>query len=202
MQNVLADLAVESEAATATAFRVARAYDEDGRAVPPLRHRGHEVLGLQAGAAARERGARVPRRQRLRRGVGPAPPLPRLAAQLDLGGLRATSPRSTCCARLVKEPEGLPAFLAECELARGADPRLDAHLDAVTAALPPADPQWQARAVVEDLALALQGSLLVRNAPAPVADAFCARLDDGGRAFGTLPTGVDAAAIVERALAA
>jgi len=70
-------------------------------------------------------------------------------------------------------------------------------------AVPPVDdPQFGARRLVEDLAVALQASLLVRNAPGPVADAFCAgRLGEGGRAFGTLPGTVDAAAIVERALA-
>jgi putative acyl-CoA dehydrogenase len=56
--------------------------------------------------------------------------------------------------------------------------------------------------VVEALGVALQGSLLVRSAPAAVADAFCARLEEGGRAFGTLPAGPDGEAIVERALAA
>ncbi|MDQ6807440.1 MAG: DNA alkylation response protein, partial [Actinomycetota bacterium] len=58
--------------------------------------------------------------------------------------------------------------------------------------------------VVEDLALALQASLLVRHAPAAVADAFCAaRLGgEGGHAYGTLPVGVDSAAIVDRALSA
>jgi putative acyl-CoA dehydrogenase len=57
---------------------------------------------------------------------------------------------------------------------------------------------------VEDLGFALQGSLLVRHAPAAVADAFCAaRLaGEGGRAYGTLPSGVDADAVVRRALAA
>ena len=49
MRNVLADLAIESEAATASAMRVARSYDEDDAGVPALRHRGDEVLGLQAG---------------------------------------------------------------------------------------------------------------------------------------------------------
>jgi putative acyl-CoA dehydrogenase len=100
---------------------------------------------------------------------------------------------------MAREPEGLPAFLAECELARGADARLDAHLDALQA---PTD-EWSARRGVEDLALAFQASLLVRNAPAAVADAFCAgRLGESrGRAFGTLPAGVDGEAIVERALA-
>jgi putative acyl-CoA dehydrogenase len=107
---------------------------------------------------------------------------------------------------MVKEPEGLPAFIAECELAAGADPRLDAHLDRVTRQLAEAfagaEPQFLARRVVEDLAVAFQGSLLVRHAPPAVADAFCAtRLaGQGGRVYGTLPNGVDAAAIVERAL--
>ena len=108
---------------------------------------------------------------------------------------------------LAREPGGLPAFLAECELGRGADRRLDAHLDALPAmlrALEGADAQWQARRAVEALALALQGSLLVRHAPPPVADAFCAgRLgEERGRVFGTRPRGVEGAAVVERALAA
>jgi putative acyl-CoA dehydrogenase len=107
---------------------------------------------------------------------------------------------------MAREPEGLPAFLAECELARGGDPRLDAHLDAIPASLAALgeDPQWQARRVVEDLALAFQASLLVRSAPPAVADAFCAgRLAESrGRAFGTLPRGVDAEAIVARVLPA
>jgi putative acyl-CoA dehydrogenase len=64
------------------------------------------------------------------------------------------------------------------------------------------DPQFEARRVVEDLAVALQASLLVRHSPPAVADAFCAaRLGgEGGRVFGTLPAGVDAKAIIERAL--
>ena len=66
------------------------------------------------------------------------------------------------------------------------------------------EPQFSARRMVEDLAVALQASLLVRNAPAPVADAFCAaRLGgEGGRVYGTLPATVSAAAILERALPA
>jgi putative acyl-CoA dehydrogenase len=106
---------------------------------------------------------------------------------------------------MVKEPEGLPAFLAECELAAGGDPRLDAHVahvkDQTAAVFRDGNPQFQARRIVEDLAVALQASLLVRHAPAAVADAFCAaRLaGQGGRVFGTLPGGVDATAIVDRA---
>ena len=119
---------------------------------------------------------------------------------------------------IIREPEGLPAFLAECELAHGANARLDAHLirtrDSIHAVFAGgggsggeerlAAGQFQARRVVEDLAVALQASLLVRHAPAAVSDAFCAaRLDGGGgRVYGTLPAGVDARAIVDRALPA
>jgi len=117
---------------------------------------------------------------------------------------------------MAKEPQGLPAFLAECELASGGDQRLDAHLARVRADAESlfADDgrspearlyhgQFGARRMVEDLGVALQASLLVRHAPSAVADAFCAaRLGGGGRAYGTLPAGVDAAAIIERALPA
>ena len=107
---------------------------------------------------------------------------------------------------LAREPDGLPAFLAECERGRGADRRLDAHLDALPATLGDlagADAQWRARRAVEELALAFQASLLVRYAPPAVADAFCAgRLEDArGRVYGTLPSGIDGGAIVARALA-
>jgi putative acyl-CoA dehydrogenase len=103
---------------------------------------------------------------------------------------------------LAKEPEALPAFLAECELGRGGNAMLDAHLDRVRDARPQ-DPEFEARRVVSDLAVALQASLLVRHAPAAVADAFCAsRLEGVGRAYGTLPPGVDTEAILARTLPA
>jgi len=97
--------------------------------------------------------------------------------------------------------------VAECERGRGGDPRLDAHLDALPASLAELageDAQWLARRAIEHLALAFQGSLLVRSAPPAVADAFCAgRLgEERGRAFGTLPRGLDGDSIVDRALAA
>ena len=91
---------------------------------------------------------------------------------------------------LARSPASLEAFFAEIELAGGAEPRLEvfaaglreefADLEAIEA---------RARRVVEKMALALQGSLLVRHAPPAVADAFCAsRLQgDHGLAFGTLP---------------
>src|SRR4051812_24827030 len=201
MQNVLADLAIESEAATITAFRIARSYDEDDsafrrfatavakywvckRAAP---HAAEALECLGGNGYVEESG--MPRLLRdaplnsIWEGSGNV-------AALDV--LRAT----------VKEPEGLPAFLAQCELSRGANALLDAHLDGLQSIALEGDPQFGARKLVEDLALALQASLMVRLARPEVADAFCAgRLGEGGRAFGTLPPGVDAPAIVERALA-
>jgi putative acyl-CoA dehydrogenase len=121
---------------------------------------------------------------------------------------------------IVRQPEALAAFIDECELAGGADPRLDAHLASLRVRLGQlfdkaggpaaageagpggAGPEFHARRVVEELALALAGALLVRHSPHSVADAFCAaRLGgEGGRAYGTLPAGVDAAAIIARSL--
>ena len=138
------------------------------------------------------------------------PLLYRDGAELDLGGLGELAALDVLRA-VVKEPEGLPAFLAECELGAGADARLDAHLERVRSEVSEVfalggagGAQYQARRVVEDLAVALQASLLVRFAPPAVADAFCAaRLAGGsGRVYGTLPASVDAGAIIDRALAA
>ena len=87
------------------------------------------------------------------------------------------------------------------ERASGANRYLDGAAEALDGALSDAaDSEASARRLVERLALCLQGSLLVRHAPAEVADAFCAtRLGaEGGRAYGTLPRGVETAAIVER----
>ena len=100
---------------------------------------------------------------------------------------------------LGREPESREAFVAELERGRGADRHLDGALSELGQELDAAD-EAGARRLVERLALALQASLLVRHAPAEVADAFCAaRLGgEARRAYGTLPPGVDAAAIVER----
>jgi putative acyl-CoA dehydrogenase len=89
------------------------------------------------------------------------------------------------------------------ELKDGGDRRLKAFADRLMTRLsaPERGDETQARALVRDLVLALQASLLIKHAPASVADAFCAsRLDGkGADAFGLLPRGVDARAIVERA---
>src|SRR5699024_6730034 len=94
------------------------------------------------------------------------------------------------------------AFLSEVDRAAGADTRLDEAAARLRKDLADTEQaQYRARRVVESMAMVLQGSLLVRHSPHAVADAFCAsRLGgDWGVAFGTLPTGIDTAAIVHRA---
>jgi putative acyl-CoA dehydrogenase len=205
MRNVLADLALESEAATATALRLARAYDEDDTqfrrfATAVLKYWICKRATPHAAEALECLGGN---------GYVEESPMPRLLRDSPLNGIWEGSGNVMSLdvlRAMAREPEGLRAFLAECELGRGADAGLDAHLDALPAmlgALGGDDAQWLARRAVEDLALAFQASLLVRTAPAAVADAFCAgRLGAArGRAYGTLPAGVDAETILARTLA-
>ena len=99
---------------------------------------------------------------------------------------------------VAKEPDALPAFIAECNLASGADSRFDGHMRALQERAPS---PFLARRNVEDLAVAFQASLLIQHAPSAVADAFCAsRLGrDSGHAYGTLPRGTDTEGILNRA---
>jgi putative acyl-CoA dehydrogenase len=103
---------------------------------------------------------------------------------------------------MAKQPESVEAYFEEVSLAAGADTRLDEATARLRKELSNLDDiQYRARRIVESMALVLQGSLLQRYGNPAVADAFCAsRLaDDRGIAFGTLPTGLDTAAIIDRA---
>jgi len=211
MLGVLADLAIESEAATASALRVARSYDEGDEsqefrrfATAVMKYWLCKRAAVHAAEALECLGGN---------GYVEDSGLPAVYRGAPLGSIWEGSGNVAALdvlRALVREPDGLTAFIAECELAGGADARLDAHLSRVrerVQALRGGDgeqAQFGARRLAEDLALALQGSLLVRHAPSAVADAFCAsRLaGESGRAYGTLPAGVDARAIVERALPA
>jgi putative acyl-CoA dehydrogenase len=128
--------------------------------------------------------------------------LPRLYRQQPLQSIWEGSGNVICLdvlRALRRSPETLDAFLAECRAGADEDAHLDAWLGKLEAEL--ADPdERSARRLVEQMALALQASLLVRHGAPVVADAFCAsRLGgDGGLAYGTMPPGADAAAIVDR----
>jgi putative acyl-CoA dehydrogenase len=206
MRNVLADLAIESEAATASAMRVARSYDEPGEAA--FRRFATAVMKYWVSKRAPAHAAEALECMG-GNGFVEDSGMPLLYRDAPLNSIWEGSGNVAALdvmRAMVKEPEGLPAFMAECELGAGGDARLDAHLDRLReraeAAFAGDDPQFVARRLVEELALALQASLLVRHAPPPVADAFCAaRLaGDSGRVYGTLPPGTDASAIIDRAL--
>jgi putative acyl-CoA dehydrogenase len=206
MQNVLADLALEAEAATTAALRAARAYDEHDDAFKRIatavlkywvckRAPGHAAESLECLGG---------------NGYVEESLMPRLYRDAPLNSIWEGSGNVAALDVLrafAKEPEALPAFMAEVELATGANAQLDTHVTALKeriAGLAQDDAQWLARGIVEDMGLALQASLLVRHAPAFVSDAFCAgRLaGDGLRSttYGTLPAGIDAKAIIDRAL--
>jgi putative acyl-CoA dehydrogenase len=104
---------------------------------------------------------------------------------------------------LGKAPEARAALAQELGLARGRDARYDAWCLRLQEALAAgADSEFGARRLAEQLVVGVQAALLLRHAPACVADAFVAsRIErDVGGAFGRLPEGVDAAAILARAL--
>ena len=129
--------------------------------------------------------------------------MPRLYRQQPLQSIWEGSGNVICLdvlRALRRTPETLDAFLAECRAAEGADRRLDAWLRDLEPELRESDElERRARRLVERMGLALQASLLVRHGDSSVADAFCAsRLADGGLAYGTLPRGIDTAAIVDR----
>ena len=206
MRSVLADLAVESEAATTLLLRLARAYDAgEGDDQEAAFRRIATAVGKYW--VCKRQPALVAEALECHGGNGYVEEsiLPRLFRESPLNGIWEGSGNVICLdvlRAMAKEPATVDAFRAEVALAAGADRRLDAFTTRVDDELRDLDTiEGRARRLVEAMALALQGSLLVRHAPAPVADAFCAtRLDgDWGHAFGTLPSGLDVGSIIDRA---
>ncbi|MET9574408.1 DNA alkylation response protein [Streptomyces massasporeus] len=206
MRNVLADLALESEAATTLTLRLAGAADrairgDEGEAAfrriatavgkywvtkrgPAFTAEALECLG--GNGYVEDSG--MPRHYR---------EAPLLSIWEGSGNVNALD----VLRALSREPDTAEALFGELALARGADTRLDAAVTRLKTGLSEAS-ATTARRLVEQMALTLQAFLLVRHAPPAVADAFCAtRLGgDWGHAFGTLPESAGLDAIVERAL--
>jgi len=205
MANVIADLAIEAEAAARLALRLARAYDRQddpfeaafARLMTPAAKYWICKRGPVLAAEAMETlGGN---------GYVEESVMPRLYREMPVNSIWEGSGNVMCLDVLraaTRSPEGIDAVLAELRPSRGSDRRFDrfaAELENdFSAGLPPED---RARRFVERLALAVQGALLIRDAAPEVADAFCAsRLDGHGYlAFGTLPAGADTGKIARRA---
>ncbi|MDT9593733.1 acyl-CoA dehydrogenase family protein [Nocardioides zeae] len=207
MRNVLADLTIESEAATTAMLRLAGANDR-------------AVRGDEQEAALRRLALAATKYAVCKRGPVAAGEaleclggngyvedfdLARIYRELPLLSIWEGSGNVAALDTLraiAREPATLDAFLAEAELATGADRRYDEALERLRKELTSFDDvELRARRVAERIATVFAAGQLVRHAPAAVADAYCAtRLaGDWGHALGTLPAGLDLDAILERA---
>ena len=208
MRRVLADLAVESEAATALTFRIAQGFDEMTNnaaagafiriATPVAKYWiNKRVVNFVYEAMEAHGGA----------GYVEESVMPRLFRQSPLNSIWEGSGNVICLdvlRAMQREPETRPAFLNEIEAAHGVYGELDALIDGIRNKLMQPAGEEHARRLVEDMALALQGSLLVRHGTPAVADAFCAtRLSpQRGLVFGGTDAKIDADAILARAMPA
>ncbi|PAY21969.1 DNA alkylation response protein [Dietzia natronolimnaea] len=211
MRNVLADLAVEAEASTTVALWLAELTDlasAGDREADALRRIGlavskyyvckrgpiHAAEALEClGGNGYVEDSRMPRLYR---------EAPLLSVWEGSGNVAALD----VLRAMAKQPETVEAFLGTVSSARGADARLDSAVDRLGGALTaiatghPDEAQYVARRVIGDMAVILQGHLLLQHGDPAVADAFCAsRLGaDRGDVLGTLPAGVDTSAILDR----
>ena len=212
MRNVLADLCVESEATTALAMRLARAHDEAHADADAGEDQTDAQLFKRLATAVGKYWTckRAPNHafESLEclggNGYVEESGMPRLYREAPLASIWEGSGNVMSLdvlRALARTPRALEVFFDELHLAEGADSRLDARvLELRREFAEPETLETRARRVVEGMALCLQGSLLVRNAPTAVADAFCAsRLSrDGGLEYGTLPAGSDFEGIIAR----
>jgi putative acyl-CoA dehydrogenase len=205
MQNVLADLALESEAALTLTMRMARAMDNRADAHEDLLVRLVTAVGKYWICKRTPNHAYEAMECIGGSGVMEDSMFPRLFRESPVNAIWEGSGNVQCLdvlRALSKTPAVLEAFFVEVGQARGANAALDRYVANLANDLKDLqDFEYRARDVVDRMALAIQASLLVRHAPAFISDAFChSRLEQlGHHNYGTLPRGVDVAAIIERA---
>jgi putative acyl-CoA dehydrogenase len=209
MANVLADLAVESEAATTAMLRLAGATDRAARGDEQEAAFRRIALAVTKYWVCKRVPAHAAEALECLGGNGYVEEsgLPRLYREAPLQSIWEGSGNVAALdalRALARQPQAADAYFAEVDQAAGADPRLDRAVAGLRAELArlnePAQAEARARSIVEAMATVLQAALLVRHGDPAVADAFTAsRLaGDWGHAFGTLPAGVDTAAILKR----
>jgi putative acyl-CoA dehydrogenase len=208
MRNVIADLAVEAEAATIVAMRMAGATDAATRGDE------RETLLRRIGLAASKywvcKRATPHAAEAMEclggNGYAEESGMPRLYREAPLMGIWEGSGNVSALDALramATRPECVEVLFDELATTSGQDARLDAHVDGLRAGLSDVQTlEYRGRKVAEDISLALQGSLLVRHGHPAVTDAFLATrmAGDWGGAFGTLPKGLDLGPVIERAL--
>jgi putative acyl-CoA dehydrogenase len=208
MRNVIADLAVEAEAATIVAMRMAGATDAATR--------GHEREALlrRIGLAASKywvcKRATPHAAEAMEclggNGYAEESRMPRLYREAPLMGIWEGSGNVSALDALramTTHPDCVEVLFDELSTTAGQDSRLDAHVDRLRAGLADVPTlEFRGRKVAEGISLALQGSLLVRHGHPAVTEAFLATrmAGDWGAAFGTLPSGLDVGPIIERAM--
>jgi len=206
MRSVLADMAIESEAATALAFRIARSFDKGAnddseaafaRIATPVGkywinkrvvNLAYEAMEVHGGAGYIEDGV-----------------MTRIYRQSPLNSIWEGSGNVVCLdilRAIQHDPHPAQELVAELEKSRGANHALDRATDDVKARLAHLHDEALARRLAETMALALQGAILVRNAPNFVSDAFCAtRLCNyPGLSCGAMDAKIDIDALISRAM--
>ncbi|MDR6537757.1 isovaleryl-CoA dehydrogenase [Variovorax soli] len=207
MKNVLADLALESEAATALAIRLARAFDHPqdaherlmARLLTPVAkfwickrgsHFAQEAMECLGGNGYVEEGGE---------GV-----MARIYREMPLNSIweGAGNIMALDLLRGLRKGDAIAALAQELAPARGSDAALDRLADALPARIEAMATETEARRLAQDVALAVQAALLVQTAPPAVAAAFCASRLGGewGQAFGTLGAGTDFDGVIARAM--
>ncbi|TQF06007.1 isovaleryl-CoA dehydrogenase [Kitasatospora acidiphila] len=207
MRNVLADLSLESEAATTVALRLAEATDRSLGGDEDEADFRRLALAVTKYWTCKRGPAHAAEALECLGGNGYAEEsgMPRIYREAPLVSIWEGSGNVAALDALramARNPRSVDAYFAELEAAAGADRHLDAAVAGLRKQLgDTSELEYRTRRVVEQMAVTLQAALLVRHAPAAVADAFCAsRLGgDHGAAFGTLPTGVDTETLISRA---
>ena len=207
MQNVLADLVIEHEAALALTMRIGRALDAGSA-------NEHEKMLVRVGTAVgkywicKRTPAHAYEAMECIGGSGVMEDciMPRLFRESPVNSIWEGSGNVQCLdmrRAMSRNPGSVDAYMDEVQSAAGSDDRLDRYVGRLGAELlDPSAIEYRARGVVEKMALALQGALLVRHGNPAVADAFCAsRLGEhySGLTFGNLPRGVDCKNVIARA---
>ncbi len=204
MKNVLADLCLESEAAVALALRLARSFDEASNDETE-RHFSRVATAIGKYWVTKRAITVVAEALECLGGNGyvEESPLPRMYRDVPLNSIWEGSGNVQCLdvlRAMSKEPETVTALFAELDTAKGVDARYDQFLERINVELSDkSQSEVRARTIVESLAVALQASLLLKHGHPAVREAFSAsRLADKHLTLGTLPSGIDFDAIIER----